>query len=178
MGKDKKELISFGFGLALLIPYFVMLHGLEHKIGFVKFAIGLILLLVVITNVERIKLLYFLLAAALYLKTGEGALHHGMGFLPVLFLVLAVSLLVISCAKIEALEPVFQAWMKAAHILGTVFTGLILCVLFYLVFAPVGIVLRILRKDLLDQRIEPGKATYWQKREAKPFDPESYQQQF
>ena len=178
MDKNKKELISFGFGLALLIPYFVMLHGLEPKISFVKFAIGIILLLIVIANVERIKLLYFLLVAALYWKIGEGALHHGMRFLPVLFSVLAVSLLVISCTKIERIEPVFQSWMKAAHFIGTVFTGLILFVLFYMVFTPVGVILRILRKDLLDQRIEPGKATYWQKRGVKPFDPKTYQQQF
>ena len=176
--KDKKELISFGYGLALLIPYFVMLHSLEHKIGFIRFVLGIVILLTVIAKVERIKWLYFFLAAAVYLKVGEQIVHYRVGALAGVFLVLAVGILIVSCAKIEKLEPLYRAWMKGAHFIGTAFTGILLCVIFYLVFAPVGIVLRILRKDLLDQKMEAGKMTYWQKIEIKKFDQKSYQQQY
>lgn len=178
MDKLKKELMSFGFGLAILIPYLVMLHGLGHKIGFVRFVIGMIVLLIVIAKFERIKILYFLLVAVLYGKIIESALQHGIGFFPAAFCVVAFIFLIVSCARIERLEGVFNIWMKAAHFWGMIFTGVAIGLLFYLFFAPAGIILRILRKDLLDQRIEPGKVSYWIKRETKPFDTKSYQQQF
>ena len=53
---------------------------------------------------------------------------------------------------------------------------LMLVLTFYLVFAPVGIVLRILGKDPLMRRIDPKAESYWLKR--KPRDPSRAEKQF
>ncbi len=70
------------------------------------------------------------------------------------------------------LKPVYQAWMKFAFLLGWLNTRLILGVFFYLILTPIGLVLRLTGRDLLDRKIDPAARTYWSKREVVPFDPE------
>lgn len=76
------------------------------------------------------------------------------------------------------LKPVYIFWMGLGHVLGWVNTRLILIVIFYLVFTPIGIVLKILRIDLLEEKLYNKQNSYWKKREAKNFLQEDYQRQF
>jgi hypothetical protein len=76
------------------------------------------------------------------------------------------------------LRPVYIVWMKLAFILGWVNARLILCVIFYLVFTPAAIILKLLRKDLLDKRIEKGRPSYWQKKEGVLFNRLDYERQY
>jgi hypothetical protein len=76
------------------------------------------------------------------------------------------------------LRPVHAVWMKFAHALGWVNTRLLLGLFFYLVLTPVGLVLRMLGKDLLQRRIDRSAPTYWVARESAPFDPERYERLF
>lgn len=76
------------------------------------------------------------------------------------------------------LKPIYIAWMRFAFVLGWINTRLILAVMFYLVFTPAGIILRLLRKDLLDRRIEKGNQSYWKKKETPVINPLQYEKQF
>jgi hypothetical protein len=78
----------------------------------------------------------------------------------------------------SALKPVYAVWMKAAFILGWINTRVILILLFYLVFTPIGLFMRLMRLDPLEKRIEKGKASYWQEKEKIPFVPSRYEKQF
>jgi hypothetical protein len=77
-----------------------------------------------------------------------------------------------------SLKPVYIAWMRLAHILGWINTRLILLVMFYLIFTPIGIMIRLLGKDLLDKKIEKGKDSYWNKKEKADFLNSPYERQF
>ena len=77
-----------------------------------------------------------------------------------------------------ALGPVRRVWLGAAALLGEVNSRIILTVLFYLVIAPIGFVLRHLVRDPLDRSLADGKASNWIKRERQPVDPARYEQQF
>ena len=77
-----------------------------------------------------------------------------------------------------ALAPVQRGWMRAATLLGEVNSRIILTVLFYLVIAPVGLVLRHLVRDPLDRSLADGKASNWIRRERKPVEPARYERQF
>lgn len=48
--------------------------------------------------------------------------------------------------------------------------------IFALIFAPAGIALRLLRKDPLNQKLEPGAESYWLPR--RPTDPARAEKQF
>jgi cytochrome c biogenesis factor len=77
-----------------------------------------------------------------------------------------------------AIRPVRWALLKIGHALGWFNTRLILILLFYLVFTPIGLLLRLFGKDLLNRRLDPDAATYWVDREKEPFDPKRYERQF
>lgn len=76
------------------------------------------------------------------------------------------------------LRPLRTAWMGLAFALGWLNTRLILCVLFYLLFTPLGLLARFFGKDPLDRAIQKERQSYWLKKEQKPFDPLDYQKQF
>jgi hypothetical protein len=59
-----------------------------------------------------------------------------------------------------ALGPVYRLWMKIGHVLGWVNTRIILGVMFFLIFAPVALLLRLLGKDMLKQRLDASATTY------------------
>ena len=59
-----------------------------------------------------------------------------------------------------ALGPVYRLWMKIGHVLGWINTRIILGIMFFLIFAPVALLLRLLRKDMLKQRLDTAATTY------------------
>jgi len=76
------------------------------------------------------------------------------------------------------LTPIFKLWLKLAAALAWFNTRLILGLTFFLVFTPIGIVLRIMRKDLIKKRFDPKAKTYWIDRPAMPFDRTRYEKQY
>ena len=77
-----------------------------------------------------------------------------------------------------ALRPTYWLLMKVAHALGWFNTRLILILLFYLVFTPIGLVLRLFGKDLLNREIDKDAHSYWIPRPKEPFDKKRYERQF
>ena len=49
--------------------------------------------------------------------------------------------------------PVYMAWMLLGILLGAVMSRVVLMFLFYLVFTPMNLLLRVIGKDILDQKI-------------------------
>jgi len=76
------------------------------------------------------------------------------------------------------LRPVYIFWMKLAFALGWVNTRLILVIIFYLLFAPVGLLMRLFGVDLLDRKIDTSKGSYWQKKSAQAAAISDYERQF
>jgi len=58
----------------------------------------------------------------------------------------------------QSLNPVYKIWMKIGHVLGWINTRIILSILFYLVFMPTGMVIRLFRVDLLKRKIEDSSS--------------------
>ena len=75
------------------------------------------------------------------------------------------------------LGPVERGWMRMAAAMGAVNSRIILTVLYGLVLAPVGLMMRLFR-DPLDRRLDDGRPTSWIPRAPEPVDPARYQQQF
>ncbi|MDX2457245.1 MAG: SxtJ family membrane protein [Gammaproteobacteria bacterium] len=58
------------------------------------------------------------------------------------------------------LGPVYQLWMKIGHVLGWINTRIILGIMFFFIFAPVALVLRLLGKDMLRRRLDTTATSY------------------
>ena len=105
-------------------------------------------------------------------KTGE------FGGIAIFFLIVALVFVCLTAIQPESLRTFYKKWMMAAHFIGTLISSLLLAILFYLLFAPIGLVLRLMRKDLLDEQWESKQPSYWKKREQKIFDAKSYTRQY
>lgn len=78
----------------------------------------------------------------------------------------------------SVLKPVYVGWMMFAFVLGWVNTRIILGVFYYFILTPIGLILRLTGKDLLDKRLDRSAKTYWIRRERVPFDKARYEKQF
>ena len=67
-----------------------------------------------------------------------------------------------------ALKPVFIVWMKIGHVLGWINTRIILGVVFFAIFAPVALLLRLLGKDAMHRQLDATTTTYRIKSEKPP----------
>lgn len=107
-----------------------------------------------------------------------GWFKHGFG-LPVVVLSLC-SIIFVSVTALDwtALKPGYKAWMKVAHLIGGVVTTVILSIMFFLIFTPVGLLLRVLGRDHLQRDFSKRGVTYWEKRNKADFQKERYHQQF
>ena len=76
------------------------------------------------------------------------------------------------------LKPLYTGWMLLAFALGWINARILLGVFFYIVLTPISLFLRWTGKDLLDERIDREKATYWKRRERRPADPARLERMF
>ena len=75
-------------------------------------------------------------------------------------------------------RPLQKIWMAFSVIIGFFMSRIILAILFYAVFTPINLlVVKILRKDILDERIDRNAKSYWKERKTVP-DRESYPNQY
>jgi len=74
------------------------------------------------------------------------------------------------------LKPVYIVWMRFASILGWINTRIILVILFYLVFTPLGTFMRLSRIDLLERKNKLD--SYWKKKEKIGSNPLDYERRF
>lgn len=79
----------------------------------------------------------------------------------------------------STLRPVYLYWMKFALILGWVNSRIILTLLYYLIFTPVSIVQKIIRRDALECKFPNyTKDTYWHSRAEEQYNPKHFERQY
>jgi hypothetical protein len=91
---------------------------------------------------------------------------------------IAAVILVLTLLRPALLHPANRAWMKFGLLLGRVTNPIVTALLFFLVFTPMGVLMRLLGKDLLRLRSEPGAASYWIERRPPGPKPDTMAQQF
>ncbi len=112
--------------------------------------------------------------AAFLVISGLLFFRHKSGALPLL--VISFMFLIGGMFLPFFLKPVYIGWMRLAFALGWVNTRIILIVLFYLIFTPIGLVMRLLRIDLLER--SKSKGSYWKQKEKLVFNPLDYERRF
>jgi hypothetical protein len=76
------------------------------------------------------------------------------------------------------LRPIERIWMQLATWMGWVMTRVILGLVFVLLFTPIGLAMRLLRKDPLHLRFDPRAGTYWTRREGHDPSPERMERMY
>lgn len=101
-----------------------------------------------------------LVMAGAFALLGAVAAWRGRPAAPYLFALVVVFLLP-ALAWPRILAPIERGWMKLAEAIGSVMTVVILTLAFIVVFTPMGLILRLLGKDLLGVKPDRKLQTYW-----------------
>jgi hypothetical protein len=75
-----------------------------------------------------------------------------------------------------ALAPVYHAWMRLALVLAWINSRVILGIAFFLILIPIGVVFKILKRDPMARRFEPGLESYRTPKQSR--DPGHYRKPF
>jgi hypothetical protein len=84
---------------------------------------------------------------------------------PIVLWTPALLVSIIGLVRPTWVRPVYLFWMYAAAPIGWLVSRLILAIVYYLVITPIGIVLRLVKRDPLQERFDPSAPTYWVPRE-------------
>jgi hypothetical protein len=91
--------------------------------------------------------------------------------------ILAVAVGVLGLARPQAVRPIFVGWMILAFPIGWTISLILLGLVYYGLFLPLGLVFRLLGRDALLLRPRPSQTTYWTPRSS-PADVRRYFRQF
>lgn len=69
----------------------------------------------------------------------------------------------------------YKVFIKFGNLIGGIISKIIMFVLYFGLFTPVSIFLKIIAKDLLNKKVDKSKKSYWIERESQP---QSMKQQF
>ena len=95
----------------------------------------------------------FLIVGILPLTSGE-SIRIWSTTISVIFLILGL-------INSKLLTPLNKLWLKLGIILGAVIAPIVMGVVFFLVVTPIGFVIRILGKDLINKKYDKKIKTYW-----------------
>lgn len=68
--------------------------------------------------------------------------------------------LILGLTNSKILMPLNKIWFKFGILIGNIISPIIMGIIFFIVVTPTGIIMRILRKDLIGLKMN-NKSTYW-----------------
>ena len=74
---------------------------------------------------------------------------------------ISIIFLILGLLNSNLLTPLNKLWLKLGIILGAVIAPIVMGVVFFLVVTPIGFVIRILGKDLINKKYDKKIKTYW-----------------
>ncbi len=98
-------------------------------------------------------------------------------FIATIFICLSTLFFFLALFKDTLLLPLNKFWIYIGIVLGKIVSPVVMGIIFLLIFTPVGIFMRLFKRDELLLK-SPTKKSYWRKRESKELNPQSFKQQF
>tara|TARA_B100000609_G_C17060056_1_gene353568 strand:+ start:23 stop:403 length:381 start_codon:yes stop_codon:yes gene_type:complete len=80
------------------------------------------------------------------------------------FFFLSFTFFTLGLLNSKILTPLNYLWTKFGIYLGKILSPIIMMIIFFLIVTPIGLLMRILRKDLINLKFN-NRNTYWIKRE-------------
>ncbi len=117
------------------------------------------------------------MSIAFLVVAGILLIRHRQYMIP-FFVAASATFIFLTLAMPVLLKPIYIIWMRLGFVLGWFNTRLLLLIMFYLIFFPVGLVMKLLGNDPLSRRIDKKTSSYWVKKEDRDFNPLNYERQF
>jgi|TARA_B100001094_G_C17969987_1_gene689820 hypothetical protein len=81
------------------------------------------------------------------------------------FLVPSIIFIAIAILKPKFLAPLNKLWIRFGNVLGAVIAPLVMAIIFFVVLTPIGLLMKIIGKDLLKVKFYKKINSYWIKRD-------------
>ena len=94
------------------------------------------------------------LLVSLYPLTNDESIRYWSLIISMIFLVLGLF-------NSNLLSPLNKIWFRFGILLGKLISPFIMGVIFFLVVTPIGLIMKIIKKDLLNLKFRKDKGTYW-----------------
>ncbi len=75
-------------------------------------------------------------------------------------LVISIIFLILGLLNSKLLSPLNNIWFKFGLLLGRIISPIIMGIIFFFIVTPIGILMKLLKKDLLNLKFNRNK-TYW-----------------
>jgi|TARA_B100001741_G_scaffold118907_1_gene98145 predicted membrane protein len=82
-------------------------------------------------------------------------------------LIVSLAFLALGLLNSKFLSPLNKIWFKFGLFLGKIISPMVMGLIFFFVVTPIGILMRILKKDLLNLKMNNNKSYWIEKREPK-----------
>ncbi len=89
-------------------------------------------------------------------------------YYPVWSLVSAVLFLMAAFFLPSSVKWLYHIWQRFGRLISGVVSPLVMGILFFCVFTPMALVLKVMGKDLLNKKIDKTQSSYWLPREKQP----------
>ena len=76
-------------------------------------------------------------------------------------LVISLIFLVLGLINSQILTPLNKLWFKFGILLGKIVSPIIMGIIFFLVVTPIGLLMRLFGKDVLNLKLNKKESTYW-----------------
>ncbi len=76
-------------------------------------------------------------------------------------LIISMIFLILGLLNSNLLTPLNKIWSRFGILLGKLISPFIMLIIFFLVVTPIGLIMKIIKKDLLNLKFRKDKETYW-----------------
>jgi dolichyl-phosphate-mannose--protein O-mannosyl transferase len=114
---------------------------------------------------------------AIFLISGLYFFYGNEQTIAVLLIALSALFIAVSLFKDDLLFPLNKLWMRLGILLGTIVSPIVLAILFFFMFTPIAIGMKIFKRDEL--MLKPSNAdSFWKLRDQDSLSAKSFNQQF
>ncbi len=115
-------------------------------------------------------LLAFALARAVFFDSDATITNFiaGVGALLVLFGII----------RPQSLSLLNRLWTQLGLLLAKIVNPIVMGLMYFILFVPIGLVMKIFGRDLLRQKPDAQQSTYWVERDVSDADPQTMKNQF
>ena len=76
-------------------------------------------------------------------------------------IIVSIIFLTLGLLNSKILTPLNQLWIRFGILLGKIVSPIVMGIIYFGVVTPIGLIMRIFGKDILNLKIDKNKKTYW-----------------
>mgnify|MGYP001490130186 FL=1 len=87
------------------------------------------------------------------------------GDLKIWSIIIAIIFLFLGLINSKILTPLNKLWFRFGVLLGKIVAPIVMGIIYFVLVTPIGVIMKIFKKDILNLKIDKNKKTYWLKKD-------------